>query len=140
MNKNLEMFSSIVVGFYAWTSALFFGSVLLDIVSSNTLKDVLGASVSKAAFSEAADFLLCINFGLLLAAIGAIAFSWKAPLARNLFIASLLVFIFEFIAPIFFQFLLRVQDLAIGPWLRIAGNGLASFLAFTGLWMYFRGK
>jgi len=140
MNKNLEIFSAIVVSFYAWTSAIFFGCVLQDIASSNTLKDVLSASASNAAFSEAADFLLCINFGLLLAAVGAIAISWKVPLARNLLIASLLVFIIEFIAPIFFQLLLRVQVLAIGPWLRIAGNGLASFMAFTGLWMYFRGK
>jgi hypothetical protein len=140
MNKNLERFGSIIVSFYAWTSALFFGSILLDIVYSNSLKDVLGASVSEVAFSEAADFLLCIGFVMLLAAFGAIAFSWKVTAARNLIIASLLVFIFEFLAPIFFQFLLGVQDLAIGTWLRIAGNGLASFLACTGLYKYFQGK
>jgi len=139
MNTNLGRFGFLVVGFYAWVTAVFFGGILLDIMYSHLLYGVLSTFESTTVFSEVADILLLIGVITILAAIGAIAFSWSSRIARNLFIASLFILIFEFLTPVFFyQFVQNVKELNIGPWLRIIPSGLASILAFFGLHQYYR--
>ena len=139
MNITLERFRSLVIGFYVWVSTVFFGGILLDIMYSNLSHGVLGTSESTAVFSEVADNLLCIGVIMILAAIGAITFSWNSRIARNLFIASLVILILEFLTPVFFyQFVKNAKELNIGPWLRIIPSGLASVLAFIGLHQYYQ--
>lgn len=141
MNKNQKEFRSLIVGVYSWVTAVFFGGILLDIVYANLISGTLGAFGSTAVFSEVSDVLLRIGFVTILAAIGAIAFSWKTTVARNLFIASLFIISFEFLIPVFFsRFIQSVQELNIDPWLRIIPSGLASALAFVGLYNYYRQK
>jgi hypothetical protein len=75
---------------------------------------------------------------MILAAFGAIAFSWNFSNTRNLFILSLLVVTLEFLAPVFFfPFIQVIEDFNLGPWLRILPGGLASILAFFGLYQYY---
>lgn len=139
MDKYLDKFSSLVVVVYAWMTAVFFGGVLLDLVYFKTLNDRLATSYSAVLFSEVSDFFLLFVFVLIVAAVAAIALSWKSTTARIYFAASLFFTIFELITPVIFsQFIANSQNFAFGPWLRITLNGLASLLAFIGLYKYFR--
>jgi hypothetical protein len=132
MNERVRF---LFVGLYAWVAAVFFGGILLDKVYSNYLKGILGSSESTMVFSEIADTLLCIGIVMVISAFGAIAVSWNSRIARNLFIASLLAFSFEFLIPIFSSFIKNTQDLA---WIRLFPSGMASILAFIGLYKYYR--
>jgi len=129
--------AALFVGFYTWIIAVFFGTVLLDIIYSNLLYNFLGTVDTITVFSKVSDFLLLIGAVAILAAIGAISSSWKSKSARNLFIASFLILILEFLIPVFFfQFSHNIQ-LNIGQLVRIIINGLASILAFIGLYKYY---
>jgi hypothetical protein len=130
-----ERLRSLLVGLYTWVTAVFLGGILLDVVYAKLLKGVLGTSESAMVFSEISDTLLCIGLVMVIAAIGAIAFSWKSRIARNLFIASLLVISFEFSIPILFSFIKDTQELS---WVRLLISGMASVLAFIGLHKYYR--
>jgi hypothetical protein len=130
-----ERLRSLLVGLYTWVTAVFLGGILLDVVYAKLLKGVLGTSESAMVFSEISDTLLCIGLVMVIAAIGAIAFSWKSRIARNLFIASLLVISFEFSIPILFSFIKNTQELS---WVRLLISGMASVLAFIGLHKYYR--
>jgi hypothetical protein len=134
MPASLKHLGSFLAGWYAWLLALSFGMVLLDIQYAQYSRL---APEAARAFSDAADFLLLVNFVTLLSAIAAIAFSWNSQTARNLFIASLLVMLFEFLIPALVSpFIKNTQRLAIGPWLRIIPTGAASLLAFIGLYKF----
>jgi hypothetical protein len=130
-----ERFGFLLVGIYAWLTAVFLGGTWFDKVYANQLNGVLGTSESALVFSEVSDVLLCISFIMVIFAIGAIAVSWKSRAARNLFIASLLVFSLEFLIPIFFSLINTTQDLS---WARLLPSGTASILAFIGLNKYYR--
>jgi len=74
---------------------------------------------------------------MVLAAVGAIALSWHSAVARNSFIASLLVPSLEILIPAFFsRFIQDAQEIDIGPCLRVIPRGLASILAIAGLYNY----
>lgn len=132
MREPMEKLGSLVVGLYAWVITAFFGAVLLDVVYANVTP---GAA---AAFSEAADFLLLVGAVTVLAALGAIGLSWNSRVARILFIASLLIIALEFLAPAFLSSFLRDVGSAWGTGIRITINGLASVLAFIGLYEFYR--
>jgi hypothetical protein len=126
---------SFLIGLYAWVLAISFGMVLLDILYTRL---VPGATF---AFSEVSDFLLLISLVTLIAAIVAIAFSGKSKAVRSFIIASQLILLLEILIPAFFyMFKLNEQSLAIGPWIRIILSGVASILAFIGLYRYNRQK
>lgn len=130
-----EKFRFLLVGLYAWVAAVYLGGILLDKVYANYLKGILGSSERAMVFSEISDALLCIGFVMVITAIGAIAVSWKLRIARNLFIASLLAFSFEFLIPILSSFVRNTQELSR---LRLLPSGIASILAFIGLYKYYR--
>lgn len=130
-----ERFRSLFVGLYTWVAAVFFGGILLDKVYHNYLNGVLGSSESVMVFSEISDTLLCTGFVMVISAIGAIVVSWKSRIARNLFIASLLAFSFEFLIPILSSFIKNPLELS---WSRLLPSGTASILAFIGLYKYYR--
>lgn len=127
------MSGSLVVGLYAWLSAIFFGTVLLDVAYSQFLSGFPGAPEVAIVFSDVSDFLLGIGFLTVLAALGAIIISWKLPGARNWFIASLIILFVEFMAPAF----LSGAVLTNGYWIRITVNAVASILAFIGLYRFY---
>ena len=130
-----ERFRFLLVGLYAWVTAVFLGGILLDMVYANLLKDVIGFSERAIIFSDISDTLLCIGFVLVISAVGAIAVSWKSRIARYLFIASLLAFSFEFFIPILFTFIKTTPELS---GVRLLPSGIASILAFIGLFKYYR--
>jgi hypothetical protein len=133
MDKIQEQLSSFFIGLYAWMLTVFFGMVLLDMIYSRL---VAGAG---DAFSKVSDFLLVIGFITLLLSVAAIVSSWKSKAGRVLLIASLLVMLFEFLIPVVFSSFVRNDaGLAIGPWLRLLPTGLASILAFIGLYKCFQ--
>jgi hypothetical protein len=133
MSTSQEKISLFFVGFYTWVVTIYFGAVLLDTIYSNWVPE------AAAAFSEASDFLLSIGVVTFLAAAGAIAFSWKSRTARNYFIASLVVILFEFLIPVFFSIFIRdTQALGLATAIRITINGTASILAFIGLHKFYR--
>src|SRR3990172_8619941 len=68
----------------------------------------------------------------------AIAISWKSKVLRILFIASVLVLSFEFVMAIFAsQIIDNEQIFNLSRWFRIIPVGLASILAFFGMYHYF---
>jgi hypothetical protein len=139
MDTNQKGFRSVFVGFYPWVTAVFFGGILLDIVYANLLRGIYGSSESTAVFSDVADFLLLIGAVAVLAAIVAILFSWGSKVVSSLFIASLLILGLEFLGPLLLiPFIQNMETLNIGPLLRILPSGLASALAFIGLFKYSR--
>lgn len=139
MNQNLAGFRILATGFYAWMTAFFLGGVLLDVAYSNALKKVISAPDRDAVFSNVSDALLCMGVVIIPAGRGAAAASWRSDTTRNLFAASLLLVIFEFIMPVLFSALLQgAQDINIGPWLRIIPAVLGSLLGFTGIYYYYR--
>jgi hypothetical protein len=133
-NNSREILSSLVVGFYAWIISIFFGAVILDVVYAILLGKYPMTSGTAKLFSEVSDFLLRIGFFTVLAALGAISFSWRIGIARNYFIASLIVLSVEFLAPFF------VSEAALnsGYWIRVIIGGAASVLAIIGLYKFKR--
>jgi hypothetical protein len=121
-------------GFYAWISAVFLGGIIFDIVSARNLEKILSEADKTSFFSEISDFLLLIAFILVIAALIAIAVSWQSPIARYLFIASLLVFSAEFWLPMLFSILKISTQLS---WLRLLIDGAASVLAWVGLQRFY---
>lgn len=112
---------------------IFFGAVLIDVAYARLVP------FAPAAFSEVSDLLLLFSVINLLAAVGAIALSWKFSTARNLFFASLAILVVEFLAPAFFTGL--SQGIHGSGWttaLRLVLNGSASVLAFIGLKKLYR--
>jgi hypothetical protein len=130
-----ERFRFLLVGLYAWLAAVFLGGILLDVAYANNLRGVLGLSESATVFSEISDTLLCIGLIIIITAIGAIAVTWKSGIARNLFIFSLLLYFLEFLFPIVSSFTNNLQGLS---WIRPLSSGIASILAFLGLYKYYR--
>jgi len=130
----MKKIGSFFVGFYVWIISIFFGAILLDIVYSNLIvsRNIEAAEI----FEEVSDFLLIIGAVVIIAAILSIVLSWKLKIARYLFIASLLIILFEFLAPIILsQF---VQDFGNGHWIRLSISGLASILASIGLYYFYK--
>ena len=127
-----DMFTSLVVESYAWLITLTFGATLLDMVYA--------ASNSQAAagFSEASDFLLLIGALSIFAAVPAIGFSWKSRIARYFFLASLIITLFGFLAPVLFSLLPGTLGPGAGRAIRVAITGLPSVLAFIGLFGFYR--
>ena len=130
-----ERFRFVIVGFYAWISGLFVGTILLDLAYAKILRSVLESSNRSMVFTEISDTLLSIGFVLFLSAILAIVVSWKSLLPRNLFITSLIFFSSEFLLPFLFSFIKITQDVS---WIRLIPVGIASILAFAGLYKSYR--
>jgi hypothetical protein len=131
MSKSVRF---LFTGFYTWISAVFFGGIIIDIVSARNLEKILNEADKTSLFSEISDFLLLTAFILVIAALIAIAVSWQSAIARNLFIASLLIFSAEFWLPMLFSILKISAQLS---WLRLVIDGTASVLAWVGLQRFY---
>jgi hypothetical protein len=137
MNGSPNSLRSLVVGFYAWVTTVFFGVILLDIVYARLLRDALGAGERAAVFSEVSDALLFFGAVTIVAALGAIASSWNSTVVRAVLVASLIILGLEFATPVLaLPFLRNAQELNIGPLLRLVPSGLASILALVALHQY----
>jgi hypothetical protein len=132
-----EKLRSILVGIYAWITAVLFGATLLDVVYAKLLKNILDPSESILVFSEVSDTLLFFGFIMIVAASGAMVSAWKFETTRNFFIASILVFFLGLLVPVFFPFLKYTQGSA---WARLLLSGTVPLLAFIGLDRYYRQK
>src|SRR4030042_5856980 len=130
-------FRLLILGFYAWISGLFVGTILLDMAYAKILRSVLEFSNRSVVFNEISDTLLCIGFLLILSAILAIVVSWKSPVPRNLFITSLIFFSSEFLLPFLFSFIKLSHDIS---WIRLMPVGMASMLAIIGLYKSYRSE
>ena len=133
MSINQQRLSAFFGGLYTWVVTIFFGMVLLDIVYAHQTPKAV------TAFSEVSDFLLLIGALTVLAAIGAIAFSWQSRSARIFFAASLVILFLEFAIPVFLSPLFRDMQSSAWPTIvRIMVSGSASVLAFLGLHKLYR--
>jgi hypothetical protein len=123
---------------YAWIVTAFFGATVLDIVYARLAARLLEPSDTSTLFTEGADLLLCLGALAVLAGLVAICSSWTSPPARNLFIASVLILIFEFLTPMLFFLLiwkLHVNPgVDLGMWIRLVESASSSILAFIGIW------
>jgi hypothetical protein len=128
----------LIASLYTWIVSLFFGAILLDVAYSNLAFNALQPTERASMFSEVADFLLLIGGLALLTALGAIGSSWNLGSPRYWFIASALFIVAEFLVPmLFFPLVQSIGEnlgVNVGPMIRLSGNGLASILAFIGLW------
>jgi hypothetical protein len=123
--RPVEALGALFVEFYTWATTITLGAVLIDIMYA---KLAPGATV---AFSEVADFLLLLNAVTILAALPAVAFSWKARTARYFIIASLLIPILGLFIVLFLRPLL--EGSSWGTTIRVLLTASASILAFIGL-------
>ena len=122
---------SLLAGFYSWMVIAFFGATLLDTVYAKAIRGVLDSVQAATVFSAASDFLLLVSALTALAAIGAIGSSWQSSLARNLFVASILLVIAEPLGPIVLRPLLLEAN--AGRWVRLLMSASASVLGLLGL-------
>lgn len=138
MRRPVTHWQFLLAAFYTWTASVFLGAVLLDIVYFNAASRTIAPAETIMLFSEAADFLLLILALTLLAGMVAVASAWKVGPVRNLFIASLLLVVAEFLAPMLFfatiEFAQASLGFNVGSWVRLILSALASILAFLGLW------
>ena len=118
----------LLVGGYAWTVAVAFGAALLDVVHASPA----GGS-APAGESEAADVLLALIALAIATGLGALAASADRPLVRGALLASLGILVGSLFAPSLLGGFVGAADGA-GSWLRLGLAGLASLLAFVGLW------
>jgi len=136
--KSVANWQFLLAAFYTWTASIFFGAVLLDIVYFNAASSALAPAETLMLFSEAADFLLLILALTLLAGMVAVGAAWKVRPARNLFIASLLLVVAEFLAPMLFFSIIETAQASlgfnVGSWVRLTLSALPPILAFLGLW------
>lgn len=136
--KSVANWQFLLAAFYTWTASVFFGAVLLDIVYFNAASSSLAPAETLMLFSEAADFLLLILALTLLAGMVAVGATWKVVPARNLFIASLLLVVAEFLAPMLFFSIIETAQASlgfnVGSWVRLTLSALPPILAFLGLW------
>lgn len=130
-NISLATIKAIIVGSYAWLTAVSFGLVLLDIVYAGLVPD------ASTAFSEASDFLLFINVLTMLAALGAIGSSMEVKAARNFLVTSLIILILSFPLHMLLSSILE-NGSSFGPVIRIILTGSVSILAFAGFYIYCR--
>ena len=130
----MEKIGSFFAGLYIWSTSVFFGAILIDIVYSNLI--VSRNIEASTIFEEVSDFLLIIGMVVIITAVVSIVLSWKLKIARNLFIASFLIIIFEFLTPVIFSKF--VQEFGSGQWIRLAISGLASMLASIGLYYFYK--
>ena len=118
----------LLVGGYAWAAAVAFGAALLDVVHASPA----GGS-APAGESEAADVLLALIALAIATGLGALAASADRPLVRGALLASLGILVGSLFAPSLLGGFVGAADGA-GSWLRLGLAGLASLLAFVGLW------
>jgi len=136
--KSVANWQFLLAALYTWSASVFFGAVLLDIVYFNAASSALAPAETLMLFSEAADFLLLILALTLLAGMVAVGAAWKVRPARNLFIASLLLVVAEFLAPMLFFSIIETAQASlgfnVGSWVRLTLSALPPILAFLGLW------
>jgi hypothetical protein len=138
MKRPVANWQFLLAAFYTWTASVFFGAVLLDIVYFNAASNSLAPAETIMLFSEVADFLLLILALTLLAGMVAVGAAWKVRPARNLFIASLLLVVAEFMVPMLFFSIIEIAQASlgfnVGSWVRLTLSVLPPILAFLGLW------
>ena len=136
--KSVANWQFLLAAFYTWTASVFFGAVLLDIVYFNAASSTIAPADTIKLYMEAADFLLLILALTLLARMFAVGAAWKVRPARNLFIASLLLVVAEFLAPMLFFSIIETAQASlgfnVGSWVRLTLSALPPILAFLGLW------
>ena len=131
MGKNQGLPGVHFVGLYAWIVTIFIGAILINLAFAKV------TPCATTTFSEVSDFLLIFGLVIFLTGLVAIAISWKSKAVRILFIASLLVLSFEFVMTIFAsQLVVNTQIFNLGRWFRIIPVGLASILAFFGMYHF----
>jgi hypothetical protein len=128
-----------LVSLYPLLIAVFFGSVIIDIVYSHLLANALSLSERNALFRDVSDVLLEIGLLVFLSGSAAILAAWHEKQAQVLFIVSLFVFFAsEFLLPVVFMQQLRVAavGLLLGPTIRVLANILAAAFAIMGFHKY----
>lgn len=132
MNTYPRNVTAFFIGLYAWLITASLGMVLQDIQYASQAP----LAVNQAA--EGADFLLGVGFFVFLAAFVALAFCWNMTTVRTFLLASLIVYLLEFVIPVLVSvFAQSAPGLSISPWARILINAAASILAFVGMYHFF---
>jgi len=81
---------------------------------------------------------MLIGILMVITGAAAIVVSWKSRLTRYFFLASLVVFLLEFLTPVLFsEFIQETQRPGIEFFIRFFPVGLASILAFLGMIAFF---
>jgi len=128
----------LAVGLYGWLYAGYFGLVLLDIVYAGTLRAGIDPSLSERIFRDISDFLL-FPFALLVIT-GAIVLTVAAghPRSRNLLAISWLLLVAAVPVALFMGSTL--DELGLGPTVRLLLMGLGSMLAMAGVVQFCRAE
>ena len=128
-NISTAAIKAIMVGSYAWLTAISFGMVLLDIIYGGSVPD------TSTACREAADFLLFFRALSILAALGAIGSSMDAKTAIKYFITGLAIIISGFLINSLLTPVLGDNSIP-GTIIRVILTGSVSILAYMGFCKY----
>ena len=126
----LGRFSRLVVGLYAWTTAVYFGFVWLDITYARLVVD------PGAAFHTVADVLLAAGGFMALLGMVAILLAASSPAAMKFLIASVILALLMFPAPMLLSGVLHGAASTLGALIRILLTASISGLAFLGFGRY----
>jgi hypothetical protein len=127
----------LVVGVYAWSSAVFLGVVLLDVALARLIV-AAGGTAPYSGASDVRDLLLPMAGLVIVAGLAAAASARRSPSVTVLLIAAVGLGLGELLVP---ALLARPIDdlsatigIALGPWLRVGAAAAVSILAFGALW------
>jgi hypothetical protein len=127
-----QRFGRLVTGLYAWSTAVYLGFVWLDITYARLVVE------PRAAFHTVADLLLLAGAGMVLLGIVAIVLAVNSRAALKFLIASGIVAMLMFLAPVLLSGALQGSANTLGPPLRIILTAGVSGLAFLGFALYER--
>jgi hypothetical protein len=125
-NTALRRFGHWVVGLYAWTTAVYFGFVWLDVTYARMVVE------PGAAFHTVSDVLLATGAGMVLLGMVAVVLAAHSPAAMKLLMASVILALLMFPAPMLLSGVLRGAASTLGAPIRILLTVCISGLAFLG--------
>ena len=131
-NTAVHCLGKMIVGLYAWTTAVYFGFVWLDSAYARLVIE------PGAAFRTVADVLLVLGSGMVLLGLAAIVMAANSDADVKVLIGSVMLALLMFPAPVLLSAILQDGAGTLGPPIRILLVGLVSALAFLGFGRYER--
>ncbi|MFN2119711.1 MAG: hypothetical protein ACK2T0_04930 [Anaerolineales bacterium] len=131
-NTALQRFGQLVIGLYAWTTAVYFGCVWLDVIYARL------AIEPGAAFHAVPDVLLALVAGMIVLGMVAITLTGNSPAAMKLLVASVILALLMIPAPMLLSGVLQGAASTLGAPIRVLLTACVSGMAFLGFDRYER--
>jgi membrane-bound metal-dependent hydrolase YbcI (DUF457 family) len=132
-----NLIGSLFANLYGWLLAAYFGTIVLDVLYSRTVKNVLPSAETDRVFSAVSDFLLLPFFLSAFAAVGAAMFA--VTRRASIMISASAAVLFAQV-PVYFLFGPLLEQMNLGTSARVILSGAASMLALGGVVRFHRAE